>query len=168
MSDFERNKMKKVWNLIKPTLIMLSGFILSFLIQAVIGSFVNVNSTPSMLNTILTAFGCGIIIMLLSISIDIKKSKFGFILMIIVMIIFAVLNIAFVGYDPISFIATVGNWEFSLVRMMWYDVADLLKQPAFTIEHSFFIQASSLIASIAIVISFMLLGSLFNRKNTER
>lgn len=157
--------MKKVWNLIKPTLIMLSGFILSFLIQAIIGSFVNVNSTPSMLNTILTAFGCGIIIMLLSISIDIKKSKFGFIPMIIVMIIFAVLNIAFVGYDPVSYIATVGNWEFSLVRMMWYDVSDLLNQPAFTVEHSLLINIFSVIASIVIVIPFMLLGSLLHKKN---
>lgn len=157
--------MKKVWNFIKPTLIMLFGFILSFLIQAIIGSFVNVNSTPSMLNTILTAFGCGIIIMLLSISIDLKKSKFGFILMIMVMFIFAVLNIAFVGYDPISFIATVGNWEFSLVRMMWYDVADLLNQPAFTAEHSLLVNISSVIASIVIVIPFMLIGSLLHKKN---
>lgn len=159
--------MKKFWDFIKPTLVMLAGFLITLLIQSVVGAFVSADWATGMFHTLSGILICAVVMLLLGISIDRRDSKFGFIPMLILMILFPILNIIFAGRDPISSIATVGNWEFSLIRMLWYDVTDYLSIPTFTVNHEMLINVTSIVISIIIVFSFMLLGSLMHRKKKD-
>jgi len=159
------NVMKKFWCFIKPTFLMLIGFVLAVLIQAVMATFIDMDALPELWRTVIMAVVCAIIILLLGISVDREKCKFGFIPMIILLIAFAVINI-FAGDDTIlGFISIVGNWEFSVIRMIWYNAADYVNVPNFVMQHELLANATSLAASVIIVPSFMLLGSLFHKSD---
>lgn len=158
--------MKKFWNFIKPTFLMLIGFASTILIQAVISAFFNMDTLPELWSTVITAVGCAVIILLLGISVDREKCKFGFIPMILLLIAFGVINILFAGDDTIlAFISTVANWEFSVLRMIWYNAADYLNVPTFVMQHELLVNAVSLAASVIIIPSFMLIGSLFHKSD---
>lgn len=159
--------MKKVWYFIQPSLVMLVGFVLTMLIQSVVQGIMGLTWSVSMSDTLTGILIGAVIMFLLGIFVDRKESKFGFIPMILLMIAFAVLNILFAGKDPVSSIATVGNWEFSMLRMLWYNVTDWLGIPFFTVKYEMFINISSIVVSVLLVVSFMLLGSLIHRKKKD-
>jgi len=154
------NAMKRFINFIKPSVLMIVGFILSVLVHSAVS---RIFSLSNLANTIAALAECAVIMLALGILIDRKKCIFGFIPMIIILIAFAVFNI-FAGSDTADYITLIGNWAFLAVQMLWYNAADLLNAPGFTIEHSTLINVSSALASAILVPSFMLIGSLFHRQ----
>lgn len=153
--------MKKFINFIKPSVLMVIGFILSVAVHSIVSRIFSISDTA---NTIAALAECAVIMLILGIFVDRKKCRFGFIPMIIILIAFAVFNI-FTGSDSADFITSVGNWAFLAVRMLWYHVTDLLNVPGFTLRHDTLMNVSSILASVIFVPSLMLLGSLFHKRN---
>lgn len=156
--------MKKFLNFLKPVFIMLVGSVLAVFVQNIVTQFFLKGALSDLWEAVIFAVVFPVIMLLLSISIDREKCKYGFIAVVVLLTVFALLNI-FASHDAIiGWIAIVGNWEFSTIIMIWYTACDYMKIPTFPMENEILVNVTSLIASLIIIPLFMLIGTLMHKK----